>query len=106
MESIYGVLPPKGSEHKLRNASPLHHQFNVECSASRDDFCCNLGFNILGCFRAGFQKVWTFYVNLIVNPRNVHGKCSRQNVHSKPIVNPRTHREYPQEGGRLDAKRH
>merc|ERR1712091_131357 len=33
-------------------------------------------------------------------------ECARQNVHSKPIVNPRTHREYPQEGGRLDAKRH
>ena len=24
----------------------------------------------------------------------------------EPIVNPRTHREYPQEGGRLDVKRH
>ena len=33
-------------------------------------------------------------------------ECSQQNVHSKPIVNPRTHYEYPQEGGRLDAKKH
>ena len=61
---------------------------------------------ILAAFAQGFKKSGLFYVNLIVHPRNVHGKCSLQNVHSKPIVNPRTHCEYPQEGGRLDAKRH
>ena len=52
------------------------------------------------------SKLCTFYVNLIVNPIHVNGKYSWQNVHSKPIVNLRTHREYPQEGGRLDDKRH
>ena len=31
--------PPKESEHKLRNPTPPHPQFNVECSASGVWFC-------------------------------------------------------------------
>ena len=41
-----------------------------------------------------------------VNANNPGHNIPPPPYHSKPIVNPRTHREYPQEGGRLDAKRH
>ena len=56
-------------------------------------------------YEISIESVWVvsslFFSLWFYSRQNVDGKCSRQNVNSDGFP-----REYPQEGGRLDAKRY